>query len=152
MLSSLKTEKNTERQRQTLLCVVQCPGLISIKVCVTTDPRSWVVGMGQRPPLSIKQRHVTVETGGKQQQDVSELCLAAIDVAHSRQLLEGEWRDPTPHVERPAEGVGRPLLTQRRGELLAHYAVDGGGGDIRVRSTVFCFTAVCTLRLRAANL
>lgn len=120
--------------RPTLVWVVQRPGLLGIKVRVTSNPRSWVVGVRQRAALPVEQRHVAVETGGEQHQYVGQLRPAAADVADGGQLLEGERRDAAPHVERPADGVRGPLLAQRRGELLLHEAADArGGSDVRER-------------------
>lgn len=102
---------------------VQRPVLVCVKVRVPAHSRSGVEGVGQRATLSVKQRHVAVETGGEQQHDVSEGGAVAAD--DGGPLGEGERRDALPHVERLADGGDRPLLPHRGRDLLGQ---DAGAG------------------------
>lgn len=55
--------------------VAQRPGLIRVKVCVSSDAGAGEVGVGQESSLSIKRRAVTMETRGKEDHDVRLLTL-----------------------------------------------------------------------------
>lgn len=55
--------------------VAQCPGLVRVKVCVSSDAGAGEVGVGQETPLSVKRRAVTMETRGEEDHDVSLLTL-----------------------------------------------------------------------------
>lgn len=55
--------------------VAQRPGLVQVKVCVTTDAGPREVGVSQEAALAIKRRTVAVETRCEEDHDVSLLPL-----------------------------------------------------------------------------
>lgn len=55
--------------------VAQRPGLVRVKVCVSSDASAGEVGVGQETPLSVEGRAVTMETRGEEDHDVSFLTL-----------------------------------------------------------------------------
>lgn len=71
--------------------VAQRPRLVRVKVCVSSDAGAREVRVGQETPLTIKRRAVTMETGGKEDHDVSLLPLAFdFRVRHLLNGIRGE--------------------------------------------------------------
>lgn len=66
----------TAAQRLTVVVgVAQRPGLVRVEVCVSADAGAGEVGVGQKPPLPIEWRAVTMETRGEKDHDVGLLAL-----------------------------------------------------------------------------
>lgn len=55
--------------------VAQRPGLVRVKVRVSSDASAGEVGVGQETPLTVKRGAVTVETRGEEDHDVGLLAL-----------------------------------------------------------------------------
>lgn len=95
----------TAQNRTFLVLGVQRPRLVGVEVRISAHSRPGVEGVGQRPALAVERGHVSMETGGKEEQDVGG--------APRRSLLEGQRRHMAPHAKGPADCVGGPVQTQR---------------------------------------
>lgn len=96
--------------------VSQCPGLIWVKVCISSDTCAREVCVGQESPLTIKRRAVTMETRGKEDHDVS-LFPFLLDL-WVRNLL---WRirGEKPQSDRWPTHKSNIKMTVRRSEIKA---------------------------------
>lgn len=98
------------------LLLAECPGFIHIKVCVPSHPRTREEGVSQRPPFTIKERHVSMVPGGKEQHDIRPF--AAIFYIMVKDLLKMQGRHLLPNAEGPPDGLVGLLLANSRGVVL----------------------------------
>ena len=74
-ISENKENRKVMKQLTIVVGIAQRPGLIRVKVCVSSVASAREIGVGKETPLSIKRRAVTMETRGKEDDNVRLLTL-----------------------------------------------------------------------------
>lgn len=86
-----------------MIRVPEGPGLVWVKVCVSSNARAWEIGVGEESPLPVEGRTVTVKTRGEDDGDVH-VTPASLEGA-VRNGLKAQGSHTLPHVKRPPDGV-----------------------------------------------
>lgn len=90
--------------------VADGPRFIRVKVCVSTHPRSWEVGVSEEASFSIKRRTVSMKSWSKEDHDIGLLAASIFDLLVG-DLIKSQGGYPFPDFERPADGFVRVILS-----------------------------------------
>lgn len=79
------------------------PGLIWVKVCVSSNARAWEIGVGEESPLPIEGWTVTVKTRSEDDGDVHVTPARLKGAVWNG--LKAQGSHTLPHVKRPPDGI-----------------------------------------------